>query len=1179
MPHDAVTVLLVSEQAEEIKLITKSLRSFYPGCRVEVVYSSEEAFEWAPKQDWHVIIIDESLFDTRVVEVLQEVRHRAPRSAILIAASRQDSGVALQLVQQGADYSLFKNTPAFLTDLPIVTREILEKRDLRARLDLSQNRYHRLIDNLADMAYELDAEGRFLYVSPAVRGLVHYDPQELIGLHYSTLIPPEDRDSANRRFNERRSESRATRRFKLRLREKDPRLPPVEVEINATALYDRHQHYAGTVGIVKPVLTPPHLTLLQRLSDLPTPLTNILTDTEQLLQTVHDLCDQVGLATTRPGSPDEDSVKASAPDFVEKADPSDAVPPPHLEERRRSPRIDIQMDTHARVNGSSWEGTALNISQGGIYLLLKGDVSANQDQMTRLGFGSEVGVLEIPGVVRHIRRGDTSISDAETVLTGLAIQFSPLEEVKERILHSLIDGLRTQSLSMSVTALLFPPAPPQPSDSASMPLESERSAEATSIQAQERRRAARIALAGPVQIDLPPQIIPGEPSLVNLSTTGACIRLQSSTDLLSRRLSLRFTSPSIPRGVTKSSSEEVEYRLMGMVVWMAPDRVDTSSISSPDSAPIRIGIRFINDPIEEMTLTALVHRYLSVDRTQPDPDRSVVSTEFVQCFNDHGQRLAVCHDHRAPAMPSDAPLVILAPGYGRTKKDYIDLAYYFACNGCHVVRYDHSAHVGESEGGMVQTTLTGMDEDLLAIIEYVIHRWPTNPLILLASDVTGRVVLKHAAHHPSVRLLLLFAPVLDLQYTLMTVHKDDLIAASLRGKHFGISNILGFNIDADAWITDAIQGQYADFTSTRDDLIGIRVPVLVYSSELDPWMRPNLSAQLRSVVVESELEWHESSHAHHGFVDREHAEPVFRQIVSQTFTRLNPLVHIEVCEPLDRDLIRQAHLERERARLHHQMDKSATVEFWRDYLDRSHSLVNFSEYWHLLDHIHRLLGPLDNTMRVLDAGCGNGNFGMFLLIAASFHHDHMGGRQRLNYLGLDLVSNGLIQAKSNLIRVAAELRGKFATSARQSIMNAGLMCVDLNAPLPFHDGQFDRVVCNLVIGYLRDPIFTLRELVRILSPHGKLIVTTFKPQADLSQIYRKFLSLAQNDLEKTQAKATVEAAGTITHGTQESAFRFFEQQELAMLLRSTGASQPRIYSTFANQAYIAVAEKSPSSAE
>ncbi|MGH7254091.1 MAG: hypothetical protein ACREIE_09865, partial [Nitrospiraceae bacterium] len=38
-------------------------------------------------------------------------------------------------------------------------------------------------------------------------------------------------------------------------------------------------------------------------------------------------------------------------------------------------------------------------------------------------------------------------------------------------------------------------------------------------------------------------------------------------------------------------------------------------------------------------------------------------------------------------------------------------------------------------------------------------------------------------------------------------------------------------------------------------------------------------------------------------------------------------------------------------------------------------------------------------------------------------------------------------------------------------------------------------------------------------------------------------------------------------------FRFFDKQELTMLLISSGAVQPRIYSTFANQAFIAVAEK------
>ena len=87
------------------------------------------------------------------------------------------------------------------------------------------------------------------------------------------------------------------------------------------------------------------------------------------------------------------------------------------------------------------------------------------------------------------------------------------------------------------------------------------------------------------------------------------------------------------------------------------------------------------------------------------------------------------------------------------------------------------------------------------------------------------------------------------------------------------------------------------------------------------------------------------------------------------------------------------------------------------------------------------------------------------------------------------------------------------------------------------------------------------------------MLTHFKPQANLAQIYRQFVSLAKSDLDRQQAKETVEASGRITQPSHRSTFRFFDRQELAMLLMSSGASQPRIYSTFANQAYIAVAEK------
>jgi PAS domain S-box-containing protein len=1183
MPSDAITVLLVCEQAEEVKLITQCLRAFYLGCRVEVVYSSGEALEWAAKQDWHIIILDESLLDPPVTDMLQQMRHRTPRSAIVVAAAHQDTGVALDLMRQGADYTLFKNMPAFLTELPIVTREVLEKRELRARLDLSHDRYLRLIDNLTDVAYELDAEGRFLYVSPGVQPLLHYDPQALIGLHYSTLIPPEDVETADRRFNERRSESRATRRFKLRLLDKDRRLPPLVAEINATALYDRHRQFVGTVGLVRSTAGVQQEQALQRLTDLPPSLTLILANTEQLLQTVHDLRQQAGLSSVEKAP--SSLASKTATDQVIAASRSDAEhdireTSPSFEERRHSLRIAVHMDARASSAGMSWEGTALNISLGGIYILFKGSVLSSEHQSVRLGFGSDVGVLEIPGTIQHIHTMGGESPPAEGPFTGLAIQFSPLKEVEEKILQSLVEGLRTRSISMTCTALLIRQSPDSSHQENSLQerRETAEPRDTDSGETPDRRQAARVNLALPVHIDLssPTASPPEDTSLTNVSAGGACLRLRSSPNLLGQRITLRFSSPD-PTPEVALPGEQIEYRLTGDVIWTAPDSHDTRMDPS-DPILLRLGVRFVHDPSIQADLTGLLRRYLTADRIQRTGEDPSISTEFLQCTNEQGQRIALCHDHRSQDVPPAAPIIIVAPGYGRTKREYIELAYYFASNGCRVLRYDHSHHVGESDGGMVQTTLTRMQEDLSAVIDYAVRLWPASSLAIAASDVSARVTLKVAGRHPSVKLLVLLAPVFDLQYTLMAAHQEDLIAASVRGVTRGVSNVLGFNIDADVWLADAIHGTYADFQTTRQDLAHMQVPLLVFSSEQDLWIRPNAVAPIRFSVGDTFLSWQAMPEARHDIIDHpDQARPVFRQMVAHCRNQLYPLSDNKVREPLKTVLAQQTQLEHERARLHHEMSQSAAMGFWRDYLDRSHSLVNFSEYWHMLDHVYRLLGPLDNNARVLDAGCGNGNFGMFLLIAASFHPAQLFGHEnRLHYIGVDLVPHGLEQAKTNLIRVAAELRGKFAaTVPSRSVMKAGLTCMDLNAALPFQDGKFDRIVCNLVLGYLRDPLFTLRELVRVLAPSGKLVLTHFKPEANLAQIYRQFVSLAKSDLDRQHAQEAIEASGRITQSSHGGAFRFFDRQELAMLLMSGGASQPRIYSTFANQAYIAVAEKPP----
>jgi ubiquinone/menaquinone biosynthesis C-methylase UbiE len=281
-------------------------------------------------------------------------------------------------------------------------------------------------------------------------------------------------------------------------------------------------------------------------------------------------------------------------------------------------------------------------------------------------------------------------------------------------------------------------------------------------------------------------------------------------------------------------------------------------------------------------------------------------------------------------------------------------------------------------------------------------------------------------------------------------------------------------------------------------------------------------------------------------------------------------------EPSQRQIGLQNRLERERAREEHQITKADNVEFWRDYLDQFHYIVNFTDYWQLLDHVYRLMGKLQGGERILDAGCGNGNFGMFVLINHTYRcrNGAGSGPKRLRYVGVDFVQEALVKARGNLVQLSKEIAHKSGPNIQlPSAMESSLACADLNMALPFEDNQFDRIICNLVIGYVHDPLRLLHEFMRVLAPGGKLVITNLKPHADLSQIYRNFVQNTEQLEEVEEARRLLNNSGKIKQGESEGIFRFFDRQELMMLLLSSGAVQPRIYSTFANQAYIAVVEK------
>jgi PAS domain S-box-containing protein len=252
-----VAILLVNEIAEEIKLTTLSFRGFFPNCRVEAVYSLEEALQWANRLSWHLILLDDRLLAQRASAVFPELKRLAPSAAIVLQTERSDSTAALNALQAGADFLLYKKSPAFLTELVLYTKEAIETQALRRAFELTQARHDRLIDTLADVFYELDAEGRFRYLSPLVAPLLGYTQDELIGAPYSRIVAPDHLARARHCFNDRRAGARASQRVEVVLLRKsaagEPAPTRMRAEISAKGLYDSQRQYLGTVGLLRDI--------------------------------------------------------------------------------------------------------------------------------------------------------------------------------------------------------------------------------------------------------------------------------------------------------------------------------------------------------------------------------------------------------------------------------------------------------------------------------------------------------------------------------------------------------------------------------------------------------------------------------------------------------------------------------------------------------------------------------------------------------------------------------------------------------------------------------------------------------------------------------------------------------------------------------------------------------------
>ncbi len=1397
MPEQSLNILLINEHPDEVKLVTSSLRAFFSDCRVEAGFSSDEALTFSRRADWHVILIDQDLSPESGLDILAPVRRNAPNAAIILQTNVSDSRTAVQALQNGADFLLCKNSPGFVSELLFAVQEGMEKRDLQVKLDRTFQRYLRFIETVSDLLYELDQDGRFIYVSATAPALLGYTAEELAGQHYSILLPPLQEAAGRWRLNERRAGNRSVRRFELTLRRKTlPHAPPlpITVEVTAKGLFDNAHRFIGTVGLLHDLSqeksqqerlaqlesrlreTDRQLNLSQEAArvsrQLQQPLHTLLQDSQrllsaiqhskfeqhvqtmvtrasqasllsqQLVQVIHApptggealllneilqgvvqsaqrgpraekllltahfsndlptivgsraavedlariLLDYAQRSPSDPATPSrltlrtecltvpgttpqgdeashsrnthtyatfiiqevgaglgaaplalpegncspEDFLRAhqiiqshggaieieTAPDkgltirvkipaaamwssqeirehrpssaaaSIPAASPSGvsiSTSAAHTHDRRQVERRPLSLPVELTVGHNTFRGVLRNISARGALVSVRNLSPSIDLQPAYVVIRTPVSFLELQGVV-HERPPAVSETALESI-TDIVILFVLTRERDREVLESLLDGLQEGSTTVTFEAMIH----------STFPSEEDPRIEVSSAYretAEDRRETIRLTVTRPIRLagtertDRPLGLI------LNLSRDGACLELSGHPDSLVLHQLIHL----IPAGQSARSSDLLSANESGdpwtaRVVWTRLRRINSTAHLMPETGGrFRVGVRFVNlSDAQESGIRRILVPAMAAPRdfAEPISDAPVVTISHT-LRNRNGHVIALSHDFPKQSQDTALPVVVLCTGYGMTQQAYVAFAYFLAKSGLRVIRYDHTRHIGMSDGDPVETTFTSLEDDLDTVLAFIQRTWPESTLTILASDLLGRITLRRQDWHRQIRRLILLNPTLDLRSSLTALHQRDLVQEHLVGNRFGLGNLMGIPLEIDTFLTDAISAQYADLFALHEDVrhCGTDVVLISAGPETSDFAIPGPSpALLDDVMGLLGLKGTRISLSSPTLAAVD-AAPKSQQ---GNWQRLQQLCHqrdastqsfSEAHRPIVRATAIRARFERDQLRAKFAVGAADCERLWNGQTNLSQSLDELPSYWQYIDQLYQLLQPLDGGLTLLDAGCGLHSFARLLLLNLSYRLRAQTWRrnQPLRYVGMDLTSTALHAAQKATMDALKHVDSLFSgrISGRTPVTQSWALGRSLEA-LPFVDNSFDRIVANLSLSFAPSPLHALRELFRVLRPGGKLVISVFTPSADVALLSRPPLQELGIDAFTGESRLALSRMAQCCKALRVGPLQAFDEETLSSRLSQITTTPVRLLRGLSGHLILAAAEKPDSS--
>ena len=197
MSGKKVQILLVEDEVGHASLARCAFAGHSGELHLIVAESLEQARKLLADIEFDLVITDLHLQDGYGIDLLPGKREEGWYPVVVMTSSGNEE-FAVEAMKAGAlDYVV--KTKELLMDLPHVAERALrewkqmdEQRKMAEKLHWSEARYRNLVENINDVIFEMDTEGKFTYVSPVGEQVFGHPAAAFLGRHFSEFAYPDD---------------------------------------------------------------------------------------------------------------------------------------------------------------------------------------------------------------------------------------------------------------------------------------------------------------------------------------------------------------------------------------------------------------------------------------------------------------------------------------------------------------------------------------------------------------------------------------------------------------------------------------------------------------------------------------------------------------------------------------------------------------------------------------------------------------------------------------------------------------------------------------------------------------------------------------------------------------------------------------------------------------------------